>query len=293
MADLTLAPDDTAGRESLVERMLHRRFLGEYPDPAEARARATETAGRIDARLHRVLADGDACGHVWVVPDGDDLSVADVALADAAHAAATRGLVEDLARAQGSRRLLVGVAPGDLVTEAFVAGGGYEVVATQMRLDLDHELPAEHAVALAPMDEAEFAAWSAAETESYVADRVAAGETPERARQVAEEQNAELLPDGMRTVEHHFFVGRVGGEPVGSLWLSTHRPLVFVYDVVVPEARRGRGHGSGLMRAAALWAQQRGAHAIGLHVFGHNAVARVLYDRLGYHVTEHLVARAL
>ena len=68
---------------------------------------------------------------------------------------------------------------------------------------------------------------------------------------------------------------------------------MFVYDVVVEEAHRGRGYGSGLMRAGALWAQQRGAHAIGLNVFGHNHRARTVYDRLGYLVTENIVARAL
>jgi ribosomal protein S18 acetylase RimI-like enzyme len=49
---------------------------------------------------------------------------------------------------------------------------------------------------------------------------------------------------------------------------------------------RGQGYGRAIMQLAALWAQQRAAHAIGLNVFSHNTMARDLYERLGYRVTE-------
>ena len=104
---------------------------------------------------------------------------------------------------------------------------------------------------------------------------------------------AAQLPDGLSTANHHFFVGMVDGERVGTLWLATERPMAFVYDVVVDEDQRRRGYGAGLMRAGAVWARARGAHALGLNVFGYNRGAKTLYDRLGYHVVEEYAARAI
>ena len=47
------------------------------------------------------------------------------------------------------------------------------------------------------------------------------------------------------------------------------------------------------MRLGALWARDRGSHALGLNVFGYNDAARALYERLGYAVTEEFVALEL
>ncbi|MDT1888860.1 GNAT family N-acetyltransferase, partial [Acinetobacter baumannii] len=71
------------------------------------------------------------------------------------------------------------------------------------------------------------------------------GESIEQAREVAEQQMADLLPDGLATEHQDFFVGTVDGEPVGTLWVGTERPMAFVYDVVVDEAHRRRGYGAG------------------------------------------------
>ncbi|WP_170981422.1 GNAT family N-acetyltransferase [Nocardioides dongxiaopingii] len=299
MSDLTLHHDAARSTEALVRRLQHRRFLHEHADLDAAHGAATafveRTAGR--GRLLEVR-DGDAhAGELWVLSRGDELAVVDLALVRAQDAVATRLLLEELARAESVARLTVTVSPGDPVATALVAGGGFELAATQMLLDLDHRLPAEPDVVLEPMDEATFARWEADELENYARERARAGESPERAREVSRQQHAELLPDGVDSEHHHFFVGRAAGEDgrptVGTLWLSTERPMAFVYDVAVHEERRRRGHGAGLMRAGALWARERGAHALGLNVFGHNHAARALYDRLGYHVTEEFLGKRL
>lgn len=48
-----------------------------------------------------------------------------------------------------------------------------------------------------------------------------------------------------------------------------------------------------LMRTGALWSRARGAHALGLNVFGYNHGAKSLYDRLGYHVVEEFAAHTI
>lgn len=295
MTDLSLHADPHADTEGLVQRLLHRRFHGEYDDHAQAREAAEAHVERLLPRARGVeVRDGaTTLGCAWLVEQGDDLALIDLTLDDDALAGPVREAVEALARSEGARRLTATVSPGDLVLEAFARGGGFDVGATQMRLDLSHELPAEDVVVLQPMDEEGYAAWEADELEGYAQERAKAGETIERAREVSREQHAELLPDGLATEHHHFFVGRVDGDTVGTLWIGTERPMTFVYDVVVDPGHRRRGYGAGLMRAGALWSQQRGAHAIGLNVFGHNHGARALYDRLGYHVTETYVGKVL
>ncbi|CAN5384056.1 hypothetical protein BH09ACT6_BH09ACT6_19100 [soil metagenome] len=298
--ELHLDPDPATSSDALVRGITHRRFLGEYADPelaAEAgRAWAEQVLPR--ARLLHVRSENGhqhshQHGHVWLVGQGDDLSVLSLTLDDHQLAPVVRELVLDLARAEGFRRLTLGVAPGDPALERFVHGRHFEIAAFQMRLDLDHALPDEDLLELVPMDQATYDAYLAHCTEEYARAREKAGETHERAQQIAHEQMAALLPDGLASDDHHFFSGTVRGEPVGTLWLGTERPMAFVYDVVVDEAHRRCGYGGALMRAGALWSRDRGAHALGLNVFGYNHGAKALYDQLGYHVVEEFAAHTL
>jgi len=80
---------------------------------------------------------------------------------------------------------------------------------------------------------------------------------------------------------------------------ARHEPLGFVHlhgatdfhtgerhghvsDIVVAPAAEGRGVGAALMAAAEDWARAHGFRLLSLHVFGENARARELYERLGY-----------
>src|SRR3954451_21074216 len=147
-----------------------------------------------------------------------------------------------------------------------------------MHLRLDDGLADETVVDLVPMDESSFTPWRADEERAYAEERAAAGEAPDVAAEESRRQLAELLPQGLQTPDQHFFEGRVDGETVGTLWLSTERSMAFVYDVVVHEAHRRRGYGAGLMRAGARWVRDRGHPLLGLNVFGHNRGARALYE---------------
>ncbi len=146
------------------------------------------------------------------------------------------------------------------------------------------------------MRQDEYDAWLAVSVGRYGREKVltgvvAAGDADEWAAG----QHARLLPDGLRTAGHHLLVAE-DDERVGMLWLLVpegERPRAFVYDLEVEPARRGRGLGREVMRAAEQYALEHGAATIALHVFGHNHVARSLYDGLGYRVTDLTMAKPL
>ncbi len=287
-------PHPAAGAAELVRTITRRRFLGEYGDPERAAEAGRAWAERVlpHARLLRIRAQasGDEHGHVWVLAEGDDLGVLTLSLDDVQLAPDVRALLLDLARAEGCRRLTVGITPEDTVLERFVHGGSFEIGAFQMRLELDDRPPDEVSVDLEPMGRAAFEEYLAYGTEEYAVAREKAGETRERAREVAREQMAALLPQGLETAGHHFFHGMVRGERIGVLWLGTERPTAFVYDIEIAAEHQRRGYGAALMRAGASWSRDHGALALGLNVFGYNHAAKALYDRLGYDVIETFLA---
>ncbi|MCW2813238.1 MAG: GCN5-related N-acetyltransferase [Nocardioides sp.] len=294
---LSLQPVPGAPLDELTAHLVVRRFLGEQGGAARAREAADAMVGRIRERTTVYdVVDGVPAGPVgrlWTVQQGEDRSVLHLRLDDAGLAPEVRVLVEDVARAAGCGRLTAAIHPEDPVGQAFADDPGFETAAVQMRLDLTGDLPGEGAVVLEPMDQAAYAVWEADEIESYAEARAKSGESPEQALRVSREQHAELLPHGLATEHHAFFVGRVDGVQVGTLWVGTERPMAFVYDVIVDEAHRRQGHGGGLMRAGALWARERGSHALGLNVFGYNHGARALYEGLGYEVVELFVGKQL
>jgi len=132
----------------------------------------------------------------------------------------------------------------------------------------------------------EVTSWMPKVMEDYVLERVRAGEDLEGARKTAHEQSAEFAPGGIATPGHRFFWQVDGDQVVGALWLgaptSRARSTWHVYFVVVDENCRGRGYGRAAMQAAEAFVQEKGGDYLGLNVFGHNSVARALYDSLGY-----------
>lgn len=144
-------------------------------------------------------------------------------------------------------------------------------------------------VRLRPMSAEEFVSWQQRAIESYAQEFVDSGFlTADEARNRAREDFAKLLPEGLDTSAHDVFTAVEGDGVVGTLWLSfTERARgleAFVYEVTVDPAHRGRGFGRSIMEAGHAICRERGAVAVGLNVFGHNAPARALYESLGYRV---------
>jgi GNAT superfamily N-acetyltransferase len=142
-------------------------------------------------------------------------------------------------------------------------------------------------LALRPLRELEFPAWREIELEEYARDISENGDTPlDAARRKAETDMAEILPNGLATPKHWIYVLDVHSAGVGRLWLAEReidgRRAMFVFDIHVDEAFRGRGFGRAAMLLAEREALTRDIHRIELNVFGANMVARGLYRSLGY-----------
>jgi len=138
-----------------------------------------------------------------------------------------------------------------------------------------------------PLRQDEYDAWAVRIEESYASDISELGDTPiEAARERAANSMREVLPQGLVTPLHWIYVLELDGEWVGILWLAERemdgRRAIWIYDVEIDEAYRGRGLGRAAMLLAEREALALGIHRMELNVFGKNAVARKLYLSLGY-----------
>ncbi len=115
-----------------------------------------------------------------------------------------------------------------------------------------------------------------------------------------ERSRAELdgrLPKGIATPDHslcrlHDPVARVD---VGTLWYA-RRPAgdgveLFVYRIGIDEAHRRRGYATAALEALEREARRLGATRISRYVFGSNAAARALYEKVGFRPLSRLLAR--
>lgn len=142
-------------------------------------------------------------------------------------------------------------------------------------------------VRLRPMQEDEFAAWLPQVRDGYARAMIDdGGFPPEGATAKAVDDVEALFPGGRPSPEQLVFVVEADGERVGELWLCEREDMgsrrLFVYDVHVGKAHRGRGYGKAAMLLAEEEARRRGLDRIALNVFGRNTVARRLYQELGY-----------
>jgi ribosomal protein S18 acetylase RimI-like enzyme len=138
-----------------------------------------------------------------------------------------------------------------------------------------------------PLRADEYGAWSHHVTSEYARDLAENGDTPRHvADRLAVEQMAQILPEGLGTPGHFIHALVLDGVTVGTLWLARRemagRPYLFIFDIEIAEAYRGRGLGRAAMLLAEREAKARGIDRIELNVFGGNTVARNLYRSLGY-----------
>ena len=141
-------------------------------------------------------------------------------------------------------------------------------------------------VQLRPMTAAEYDVWLPEAKRGYASDIARAGASEEAARAKAERDFPALLPDGVATDGQWLYAIVEDDEPVGVLWVAERDgdfgTSLFVYDVQIGEAHRGRGLGRAAMLLAEDEARRRGIATVTLNVFGGNDVARNLYRSLDY-----------
>jgi len=287
--ELRQVPDSDVDsrREEALEHVVSRRMRLSFDDRDQAHAVAREMLERNapDVTYYDVVEDGARVGTMsWWCPR-DECEVSDLVLDDPGRAPELLPTLLALARAAGAHSLGVAAVPGEPARERLADVEGFVSRATNMALPLDGEIGDPGSLVLRPMTLSEFEAFFADSSESYVDELVSAGMTPESARAQADRQLAELIPDGLDSPGQAFFTAWVDESPVGTLWLSTERPMAFVYDILVHESARRRGYGEAIMNAAARWCRDLGHPALGLNVFAHNPGARALYEKLGYQVT--------
>ncbi len=307
---------EQAAWSALVRRRFvkHRVVSGSMP--------ASEAGQRVDHIVRGLLPDGpDTPDHhilrarrgstdvaqLWarVRPDTGEAFLFDVALEPGTDPA---GVGDDLIDAVerwscnlGATHLRVNVFCHDGVTASMIDGRGFRPAATQMLRRLTRPPGPDVGpgpVTLRPMTRDAYEVFRAGQEVVYAAELARSGTVPEaEARQQADAEMAELLPDGWDTPDQLLYTGFVGSVPVGYLWLQEETDSaglhVFVCDVTVYEQLRRRGHGRTMMRAAERICRQRGAVSVRLSVFGFNHAARALYDQLGYQAIEELCCKPL
>ena len=277
----------TAWVPVLANRLDVLRYRGQYDDPQVSLAKAREFVESVGetTRLFEVTDGDDTVGHLWWGAEGESASVMDVRLDAPERVAELLPAMLDLARAAGRVRIGVAGVPGDPTRTTLVEQPGFTARATNMLLRLDAPIADPGGVVLQDMSEAAFDEFYAALVRDYADELHAAGMSREAADEQSRTQSAQLMPDGVESTGQEFFTAEVGEECVGHLWISTERPMAFVYDVVVDEDQRRKGYGAAIMNAGARWCREHGHFALGLNVFAHNPGARALYDKLGYVVT--------
>lgn len=152
-------------------------------------------------------------------------------------------------------------------------------------------------VHLKPMTEEVFRTWRDSSIKSFAQEKIAAGTwTTEEALSKANEAFAELLPNDLHT-EHHYLYEIADDQlsTVGYIWAAVEANCqsAFLYDIVIFPQMQGKGYGKQAMLALEKNLQALGCSKLSLHVFGHNLIARSLYEKLGFIVTDLTLAKEL
>ncbi|WP_344212015.1 GNAT family N-acetyltransferase [Kribbella sancticallisti] len=149
-------------------------------------------------------------------------------------------------------------------------------------------------VTLRPLTDDEFGDWVRRSAESFAAGMGPARDLdPATALETAYREVGKLVPDGRHTENHLIWMACHEGKPVGSLWISTQKPIPFIFGIEVDEDQRGKGFGRSIMLAGEEECRRRGYEHLSLNVFGNNSTAIALYDSLGYVVTSQQMRKAL
>ncbi|MEI5906766.1 GNAT family N-acetyltransferase [Bacillus spongiae] len=151
-------------------------------------------------------------------------------------------------------------------------------------------------VNLIPMTNLEFEKYIETSVSDFANQSIASGNWSEGdALQKAKEKYHSLLPDGKETANQYFYTIFDTDQEVGILWFAQKTTdLGYIYDIRIDENRQGNGYGKAAMYSIERIAKEElGLKKIGLHVFGHNKVARDLYEKLGYDITNLVMEKVI
>jgi ribosomal protein S18 acetylase RimI-like enzyme len=268
---------DWNGRHGAV--ILTRRVDGWEADPGELHAMLEPGSDRVAGFLAIAAREGmSLVTDIWVEPE----------LRGRGYGRAARRFAEEWA-AQHEPRLGIVICTDDPAAAALAADLPLRVQKMVKRLEAP-ALPT--GVSVRPMIDAEFDAWLASDIEGYATDVADSGLlTYDEARAMSVKAYGEMVPQRLATPGYTWWcLDSDRDRAVASIWIKhTFAPTMsYVYSVETRPEHRGRGYGRAAMLAGEWATAQVGHQHLGLNVFGHNAIAIRLYDRLGYVTVEQL-----
>lgn len=153
-------------------------------------------------------------------------------------------------------------------------------------------------VTLKPMRQEDFQQYLEIAVEDYAKDKVASGNWSEaEASELSKNEFNRLLPNGEKSKGNYIFSIFHDQQIVGMIWMAQKSPEKadegYIYDFSILDEYQGKGYGKEAMREIETIAKELGMSKIGLHVFGHNQVARGLYEKMGYEITNIVMAKSI
>lgn len=134
----------------------------------------------------------------------------------------------------------------------------------------------------------------------YAEDKVKAGTWKEEvAFELSTNEFAKLLPKGRNSVDQHVLSIRdeENNRNIGVIWFGVYRNTepfgAFIWDFRIDDKYRGKGYGRQTVEALDRKLREMGIGNVALHVFGHNEVAISLYKKMGFVVTDLMMAKKL
>lgn len=291
-------------RSDLIDRWVQLRSQSGKVTSKEAMATVTRiiekrfpeelnTAGQF---VLRILESGVNQGSLWLEIEGTRGFLYDAALNESVDIEDVRNLIEEEARTRGALELRVNVFSGDQLLKTLTSSDKFVTISSQMWL-LDSPTNGSEelnpALVVRPMTLEEFPDYFQGQVDTYAAEKVAAGKcTLEEALSESKEEMANLLPDGLMSEGQFVFVAELRNERIGTVWVDIDTdlevPRAFGLDIEIDNALRGQGLGRDLMRTTQAECRKRGAKGFALSVFGHNSIARKMYESFGFEVTEEM-----
>ena len=140
------------------------------------------------------------------------------------------------------------------------------------------------------MTEDEFSVWCKKSIENYRDENIKNGLTFDEAQKKSDDDFSRLLPMGEKSADQYLFTIKENNSKwIGTLWFGVRGAAdnrkAFIYDIVLNDDTRGKGYGKQAMNLLEIEVKKIGLRHIGLHVFGHNQIARNLYEKMGYVTT--------
>ncbi len=150
-------------------------------------------------------------------------------------------------------------------------------------------------VTLKLMSSDEFQNYMTMAIDNYANDKVLSGNwNKEESMNRAREEYSKLLPKDEKTESNFLYTVLHDNQTIGMIWLAQKSiEEGFIYDINIFDEYQGHGYGKETMKKIEEIAKNLGMKKIGLHVFGHNQVARGLYEKLGYQTTNVMMVKQI